>query len=390
MTSTLDVLDQGRLLAFSFDDLLKYHGPGSPGGVAQGFKVLERGLPLLDPDGPCEQREIHIRTSFGGPGEPGAYELVTRAVTGDRFVVDQSLARPERGFAAERFVFELTYRDSSQVTLLVRDGIVPDEFIRLARAESKTDEQKARFAELKLDLVERLMPMPADEVYGVDEGTPDLRRRRALQRARSAADTARDMMMTRASARRFALALVLGVLLVAPHAHAATSRAATAGCGDISPITNFLAADATRPGVISPRLLRRPRRARRLLRMRRRHAAAAARSGFASSPEQRAAARCATRRPWSCERPLAPDFRCARGPARRDLRSPARTPCAPAPAPSRFELRVAAAGPGVPEPSGACGSSTAGGLATSSRWLCVAPPRGDPPGAGASACSTSG
>jgi hypothetical protein len=168
MTSTLDVLDQGRLLAFSFDDLLKYHGPGSPGGVAQGFKVLERGLPLLDPDGPCERREVHIRTAFGGPGARDAFELVTRAVTGERFVVDQGLERPELGFASERFVFELTYRDRT-ATLVVRDGIVPDEFIRLARMEGKTDEQKARFAQLKLEMVERVMPMPADEVYDVDE-----------------------------------------------------------------------------------------------------------------------------------------------------------------------------------------------------------------------------
>lgn len=168
MTSTLDVLDQGRLLAFSFDDLLKYHGPGSPGGVAQGFKVLERGLPLLDPDGPPERREIHIRTAFGGPGARDALELVTRAVTGERFVVDQGLARPELGFASERFVFELTYRDRT-ATLVVREGIVLDEFIRLARTEGKTEEQKARFAELKLELVHRIMPMPADEVYDVDE-----------------------------------------------------------------------------------------------------------------------------------------------------------------------------------------------------------------------------
>ena len=168
MTRTLDVLDQGRLLAFSFDDLLKYHGPGSPGGVVQGFKVMERGLALLDPDGPCERREIHIRTAFGGPGARDAFEMVTRAVTGDRYVVDRSLARAERGFAAERFVFELTYRDRS-VTLLVRDGIVPDEFIRLARTEGKTDEQQARFAQLKLEMVERVMPMPADEVYDVEE-----------------------------------------------------------------------------------------------------------------------------------------------------------------------------------------------------------------------------
>ena len=111
MTSTLDVLDAGRLLSFSFDDLMKYHGPGSPGGVAQAFKILERGLALLDPDGPPERREIGVRTAFGGPGARDAFELVTRAVTGDRYVVDQSLSRPERGRTMERFVFELTYRD---------------------------------------------------------------------------------------------------------------------------------------------------------------------------------------------------------------------------------------------------------------------------------------
>ncbi|MBA3748189.1 MAG: hypothetical protein H0W96_11970 [Solirubrobacterales bacterium] len=166
MTSTLEVLDDGRPLSFSLEDLMKYHGPGSPGGVAQAFKVLERGLPLLDPDGPCERREIGVRTAFGGPGARDAIELVTRAVTGDRFVVDQALARPERGVTMERFVFELTYRDRS-ATLTVREGMVPDEFIALARKEGKSDEEKARFAQLKLEMVDRLRALPADEVYDV-------------------------------------------------------------------------------------------------------------------------------------------------------------------------------------------------------------------------------
>ena len=166
MTSTLDVLDRGRPLSFSFDDLMKYHGPGSPGGVAQAFKILERGLALLDPDGPCERREIHVRTAFGGPGARDAFELVTRAVTGDRYVVDQSLSRPERGRTMERFVFELTYRERS-ATLIVRDGIVPDEFIELARKDGKTPEEKARLEQLKLEMVDRVMALPADEVYDV-------------------------------------------------------------------------------------------------------------------------------------------------------------------------------------------------------------------------------
>jgi hypothetical protein len=168
MTGTIDVLDKGRLLAFSFDDLLKYHGPGSPGGVAQAYKLLERGLALLGgPDGPPERREIHIRTAFGGPGARDAIELVTRAVTGDRYVVDQSLARPERGRAMERFVFELTYRDRS-ATLVVREGIVPDEFIALARTDPRSAEQEERFAKLKLDMVEHVMSLPADEVYDAE------------------------------------------------------------------------------------------------------------------------------------------------------------------------------------------------------------------------------
>jgi hypothetical protein len=167
MPGTIDVLDRGRLLAFSFDDMLKYHGPGSPGGVAQAFKLMERAMPLLGPDGPPERREIHIRTAFGGPGARDAVELVTRAVTGERYVVDQSLARPERGRAMERFVFELTYREQS-VTLLVREGIVPDEFIDLARKEGKTDEEKARLDQLKLEMVDRVMGLPAEEVYDAE------------------------------------------------------------------------------------------------------------------------------------------------------------------------------------------------------------------------------
>jgi len=166
MTITLDVLDRGRLLTFSFDDMLKYHGPGSPGGVAQGFKVLERGLGLIGADGPPERREIAIRTAFGGPGARDAVELVTRGVTDGRYVVDPSLARPERGRTMARFVFELTYREQT-AALIVRDGIVPDEFIDLARTDPRSEEQEERFAALKLEMVDRVMALPADEVYDV-------------------------------------------------------------------------------------------------------------------------------------------------------------------------------------------------------------------------------
>jgi len=148
----------------------KYRGPGSPGGVAHAYKVLERALPLLAPDGPPERREIAVRTAFGGPGARDGFELVTRAVTGDRYVLDPSLARPERGRAMERFVFRLEHAGAA-VTLAVRPGFVADELIDLARTEHRTPAQEARLDELKRAMADRVMAAPAAAVY--DAEPPD-------------------------------------------------------------------------------------------------------------------------------------------------------------------------------------------------------------------------
>jgi len=147
---------------------MRYHGHGSPGGVAHAFKVLERALPLLEPGGLCERRQIVVVTAFGGPGARDAFEMVTRAGTGGRFHLDLALARPERGRALERFVFRLGYGER-RVTLALREGYVSDEFIDLARAEDRTPEQERRLDSLKLEMAEAVMSRPAPEVYDAAE-----------------------------------------------------------------------------------------------------------------------------------------------------------------------------------------------------------------------------
>jgi hypothetical protein len=158
------VRDCGRSINFSFEELMKYHGPGSPGGVAHAFKVMERAWPLLAPDAVPERREITVRTAFGGPGARDAFEFVTRAVTEDRYVVDPALGRRERGLTLERFVFRLGYRDRT-VTLLVREGYVLDELIALVRKEGRTAEESTRLDALKRDMADRVMAAPASDVY---------------------------------------------------------------------------------------------------------------------------------------------------------------------------------------------------------------------------------
>jgi len=167
-TSAIGVLDGGRGLSLSYEDMLRYHGPGSPGGVAHAFKVMERAFALLDPDGPLQRREITVATAFGGPGARDGFELVTRAVTGDRYVLDPALARPERGTTLERFVFQVGYRERS-VTLVVREGFVTDEFIALARKQRSPDEE-ARLDLLKQEMAEHVMSSPAADVYDAARG----------------------------------------------------------------------------------------------------------------------------------------------------------------------------------------------------------------------------
>ena len=167
--STLEVLDQREPISISFDDLLKYHGRSSIGGVAHGFKVMERALPLLSSGGPPERYDITIATAFPGPGARDAFEMVTRAVTGDRYTVDENLAGPDVPEAPEgRYFFRLAYLGIA-VNLTLRPGLIRDDFIALVRKQDKTADDEERLVWMKEEMADRLMSLPAEEVYNASQ-----------------------------------------------------------------------------------------------------------------------------------------------------------------------------------------------------------------------------
>jgi len=166
VAETIRVEERGKILEFSFDDLLRYAGPHSPAGVANAFKVLQRAFAVLSPDAPPPRRSVMVRTSFRGPGARDGVEAVTRAVTDGRYIVDLSLARPDLGRLRESFVFEVGIGDQT-VTLMLRDGFVTEEFIDLAQDDGRTDAEETRLDELKAELAQRVMRAEAADVYGV-------------------------------------------------------------------------------------------------------------------------------------------------------------------------------------------------------------------------------
>jgi hypothetical protein len=163
---SVQVDDGGRAIEFTFDDLMRYHGPHSPAGVAMAFKVMQRAFGELSPDAPPPRRSIIVRTAFRGPGARDGFEVVTRGVTDGRYVVDRTLLRSDRGRLLEDFVFEVTIGDRA-ATLVLREGFVTDEFIDLARCENRTAGQEHRLDQLKAALARRVLASTAAEVYDV-------------------------------------------------------------------------------------------------------------------------------------------------------------------------------------------------------------------------------
>lgn len=163
--SAITLVEAGTSIDFSFDDLMKYHGPGFPGGVAHAFVVLARALPLLDGGARVERRDVSIRTAFRGPGARDAFEMATRAVTGDRYEVTEELEQPERGEVLMRYVFELSYRGTVCTLQLKDDGLVTEEFIALSRQTDRSAAENAHLEQLKREMRDRLLSRAPEDVY---------------------------------------------------------------------------------------------------------------------------------------------------------------------------------------------------------------------------------
>lgn len=168
----LEVLDHGSAIQIEFEDLLKYHGRSFIGGVAHGFKAMQRALPLLAAGRPPERYEIAILTAFPGPGARDAFEMVTRAVTGERYTVDLECGPSNAVESARgRYFFRFAYR-AITVEVALREGIVRDEFIELIRSGVSTAAERERLDWLKHDMTDRMLAMPAEDVYDVRSINP--------------------------------------------------------------------------------------------------------------------------------------------------------------------------------------------------------------------------
>ena len=100
--------------------------------------------------------------------------MVTRAVTGDRYRQTPAPAGTRAPKApGGHFFFRLGYR-GTVVDLTARTGLVPDDFVDVACREALTPDEAASARQLKEEMAERLLSLPAHDVYDAELAQPAL------------------------------------------------------------------------------------------------------------------------------------------------------------------------------------------------------------------------
>lgn len=159
------VTEAGSELRFGFDDLMRYHGPGFPGGVAHAFQAMRAGFALLS-DSPPERRRLAVVTAFTGPGGRDAVEMVTRALTDGRMTVDRSLGGAGNVIEAPPGPYLWRFGLGPRwVEVTIRPGHVRPEFIALGSKSGRSPEEEERLTFLKGEMAGRLIALAPHEVY---------------------------------------------------------------------------------------------------------------------------------------------------------------------------------------------------------------------------------
>jgi len=158
------IMDCGQVIEIRYENCIQYAGRDSIGGVALGFRLMQRAIRDLSPGIIPERKSFKIRTCFPGPGTKDAVEFITRAVTRGEYLVDQAFLHQAPEAVIGRLGFEVTIGDAT-ARYVTMDGAMSEEFIRIGRL-NKTDritfEEKLRWTQLKESLARTLMDTPTE------------------------------------------------------------------------------------------------------------------------------------------------------------------------------------------------------------------------------------
>ena len=168
MRTFLEVRERDGVFAIRHDDLLAYAGPSQLIACTLTFLLFERAFADLSPGAPPRRDDIRLRTAFPGDGVHAAMEMVARAITDGRLVVDTRLGPPEAPPApAGRFYFEVAIGSAARA-YWPKPGVFDARFIDMVvnyQDGSGGPKAQADYLAYKHDLIGRLRSMAVGDLF---------------------------------------------------------------------------------------------------------------------------------------------------------------------------------------------------------------------------------
>lgn len=172
----ISIKDGEAILNIGYADLIKYHGYNMIGGVALAYKILLWGIPKLTDQIP-ERGKFYFYSGIGpgGQGVIDAVEMALRVKSYNSLGLDKSWSMDRPGAycpGGGHYYFELAY-DGKKLCLGVKDGVVPDEFIRMSElagqkaqlGEVLSDEDTKYLHRLRQELSEAIISADAEDLF---------------------------------------------------------------------------------------------------------------------------------------------------------------------------------------------------------------------------------
>lgn len=168
---TLRISDEGELLDISLDDVGAAHGHICP-CVAAAFKTSQTAF--LAWDGVPARGDLEIVSAHPSDGHTETFEYILNS--SDDVTVELPEGTDIMNLTAENYNYRFIEKSTGDMVVVsVKDGLFPDGFFELrkkCKENVATPDEKSAFKLAKAELEEKILYLPAEEVFDVKYSIP--------------------------------------------------------------------------------------------------------------------------------------------------------------------------------------------------------------------------
>lgn len=172
----ISIQDNGKIISYTYDELLTHHGGRLPGGVALAFRMMQWLFDSVLETTP-EYGAFGFYTGLGKNGQ-GIIDTVAK-VTGvqepDSLRLDIEYSLDKQGPVAPgggRYYFEFDY-EGKRYCIALTDNAIPEEFFRCSADAHKkriagielTEGEQTHLQQLRIDLSKAILTADASDLF---------------------------------------------------------------------------------------------------------------------------------------------------------------------------------------------------------------------------------